>query len=53
MISIELEVREKDFRINPGITYFPVFVAEILKIDIGEMVTKDFEKRSRRSSQST
>ena len=53
MISIEMKAREKDFRMNPGITYFPVLVVEIFKLEIGEIVTKNFGKRSRGSSQRT
>ena len=47
MIYIEMKSREKGFRMNPGITYFPVLVVEIFKVEIGEIVTKNFEKRSR------
>ena len=42
---------EKGFRMNPGITYFPVL--EIFKVEIGKTVTKNFEKRSREPSQRT
>ena len=52
MISIEMKAREKSFRIKPG-TYFPVLVVEKLKVEIGEIVTKNFEKRSRGLSQRT
>ena len=44
---------EKGFRMNPGITYFPVLVVEMFKVKIGKTVTKNFEKRSREPSQRT
>ena len=53
MISIRMKAREKGFRMNPGITYFPALVTEIFKVEIGEIVTKSFEKRSRGPSQRT
>ena len=46
MISIEMKPLEKGFRMNPGITYFPVLVVEIVKVEIGEIVTKNVGKRS-------
>ena len=45
-----MKVPEKDF---PGITYFTVLVVEILKVEIGEIVIKNFEERSRGPSQKT
>ena len=36
---------------NPEIIYFPVFVVEILKVKIGEVMTINFEKTSRGPSQ--
>ena len=53
MISTEMKAREKGFRMNPGITYFPVLVVEILKVEIGEILIKNFERRSRGLSQRT
>ena len=51
MISIEMKAREKGLRINPGKTYSPVLVVEIFKVKIGEILTKNFEKRLRGLSQ--
>ena len=45
MICIEMKAQEKGFRMNPGITYFPVLVVKVFKVEIGEIVTKNFEKR--------
>ena len=45
--------REKGFQMNPVITYFPVFIIDILKVEIGEIVTKKCSKRSRGQSQRT
>ena len=53
MISTEMKSREKNFRMNPGVTYFPVLVVEIFKIEIREILTKNFEKRSHGPSQRT
>ena len=53
MISIEMKALEKGFRINPGITYFPVLVVKIFKVKTGEIVPKIFQKSSRRLSQRT
>ena len=58
MITIEMKACEKSFRMNsfrmnPGITYFPVLVVEMFKVEIGEIVTKNFEKKSRGLSQRT
>ena len=39
-----MKSREKGFRMNPGITYFPVLVVEIFKVEIGEIVTKNLKK---------
>ena len=39
MIFIEMKAREKGFRMNPGITYLPVLVVEIFKVEIGEIVS--------------
>ena len=44
MIFIEMKACEKGFRINPVITYFPVLVVELFKIEIGEIVTKVLKK---------
>ena len=51
MITIEMKACEKGFRMNPEIIYFPVFVVEILKVKIGEVMTINFEKTSRGPSQ--
>ena len=51
MIPIEMKACEKGFRMNPEITYFLVFVVEILKVKIGEVMTINFEKTSRGPSQ--
>ena len=48
-----MKVFEKSFRINPRITYFPVLLVEIFKVETGETETKNFEKRSRGLSQRT
>ena len=53
MISIKIKAHEKGFRIKPRITSFLVLVAEIFKVENGEIVTKNFEKRSRGPSQGT
>ena len=53
MISIEMKAHGKSFRMNPGITYFPVFVAAIFKVEMGEIMAKNFEKRSRGPTQRT
>ena len=53
MISIEMKACKKGFRMNPGITYFPILVVEIFKVEIGEILTKTFEKRSRGPSPRT
>ena len=45
MISIEMKAREKGFRMNPEITYFPVLVVKIFKVEIGEITTKNFWKK--------
>ena len=45
MISNEMQAREKGFRMNPGITYFHVLIVETFKAEIGEIVTKSFEKK--------
>ena len=50
---IEMKARKKGFRMNPGITYFPVLVVNIFKVETGEIVTKNFEKRSCGPSQRT
>ena len=39
MIFTEMKAPEKDYS---GITYFPVLVVEIFKVEIGEIVTKTF-----------
>ena len=51
IIFIEMKAREEGFRMNPGITYSPVLVVKIFKVEIAEIVTKNFEKRSRGLSQ--
>ena len=53
MMAIEMKAREKDFRMNTEITYFPFLVVEIFKFEIEEIVTKTFEKRSHGPSQRT
>ena len=53
MISIEMKALEKSFQMNSGITYFPILVVEIVKVEIGEIVNKHFEKRSYGPSQRT
>lgn len=53
MIFIEMKALEKGFQINSGITYFPVLVVEIVKVETGEIVNKNFEKRSYGLSQRT
>ena len=32
MISIEMKAREKAFRMNLGITYFPILIVQIFKV---------------------
>ena len=44
MISIEMKAREEGFRMNPVMTYFPVLVVELFKVEIGEIVTKILAK---------
>ena len=53
MISIKKKAREKGFRMNPGITYFSALVVKTFKVEIGETVAQNFEKRSRGPSQRT
>ena len=53
MIFIEMKALEKGFQINSGITYFPVLVVEIVKVEIGEIMNKHFDKRSYGSPQRT
>ena len=48
-----MKSRERNFRMNPGVTYLPVLVVEIFKIEIREILTKNFEKRPHGPSQWT
>ena len=48
-----MKAREKGFRMNSGVTYLAVLVVEIFKVEIRELVTKNFEKRSLGPSQRT
>ena len=48
-----MKALEKGFQMNSGITYFPILVVEIVKVEIGEIVNKHFEKRSYGPSQRT
>ena len=51
MISIRMKAREKGFRMN--LSNFSALVTEIFKVEIEEIVTKSFKKRSRGPSQRT
>ena len=53
MIYMEMKARKKGFRMNPGITDFPILVVEIFKVEIGDILNKTFGKRSRGPSQRT
>ena len=48
-----MKALEKGFQMNSGITYFAILVVEIVKVEIGEIVNKHFEKRSYGPSQRT
>ena len=39
-----MKAHAKVFRMNPGITYFPVLIVEIFKVEIGETVKKELQR---------